>query len=206
MPRLVEQLHAETQGFHADADADVMALLGPAAAAETYCEFLAGTYGFVSSVESAVRETRGVDALVDVRRFHKHELLRRDLRATHLSEQQIDALPRCTLPWFADVEEAMGWAYVVERSMLGHSNLFRHLATVLPGEMAFASSYLKCYFGAIGEMWRAFGDALERLSEPQQARRVIEAAKAAFRTHRAWARRQDTSDRPPSDSGDLRTA
>jgi heme oxygenase len=92
-----------------------------------------------------------------------------------------------SIPWFDNIYDALGWAYVIERSTLNHPNLFRMLAAAIPGEIAFASSYLKCYFGAVGEMWRSFGEDLEAaISDAAQADRVIDAAKAGFRHHRRW--------------------
>ena len=205
MPRLIDLLHTETASFHAAADEEALQLLGPVAPAD-YWRFLSRCYGFVYPVERAIAAVPNVDHYVDMRRFRKHHLLRRDLEGFGMTQHQIDTLPVCTIPSFASAEEALGWGYVIERSTLGHTNLFTHLATVLPGDVAFTSSYLKCYFGAVGEMWRAFGLAVDRLAEsPGSGERLFESATTAFRTHRRWRRHRNDRepDLTPSDSGGL---
>ena len=99
-------------------------------------------------------------------------------------------LPQCTVPLFDSPAEALGWAYVIERSTLGHHNLFRHLASRMPGEIAFASSFLKSYFGAVGEMWKNFLHALDMIDEAPGETMVIEFAKSAFSAHRHRRRRR----------------
>ncbi|HEY5927325.1 MAG TPA: biliverdin-producing heme oxygenase [Kofleriaceae bacterium] len=185
--RLAERINAETSSFHAEADEDTIRLFG-AITADDYRRYLMHTYGFVAPVERAIVQVTSAEHYVDLRRFNKQELIRRDLRALRVSEDTIKHLPQCRVPALANAEAVLGWAYVLERGTLGFGNLFRHLATVLPGEAAFASSYLKCYFGAVGEAWRSFLLALDAAGGhgDQHARDVIAAAIAAFRTYRAW--------------------
>jgi len=185
--RLAERINAETSSFHSEADEDTIRLLG-AITADDYRRYLMHTYGFVAPVERAIVQVPSAERYVDLRRFNKQELIRRDLRALHVAEIVIARLPQCEVPPLANAEAVLGWAYVLERGTLGYSNLFRHLASVLPGEAAFASSYLKCYFGAVGEAWRSFLQALDVAGDhdEQHARDVIGAATTAFRTYRAW--------------------
>jgi heme oxygenase len=205
--RLIDQPHAETEAWHADTDEDAVRLLGPTSA-DAYRAFLCRTYGFVAPVERSIAAVSGVGDYIDVRRFHKHELLRRDLVSFQMTSEQVERLPQCTVPVFDSPAEALGWAYLIERHTLAHSRLFHHLASVMPGEVAFTSSYLKCYFGAVGEMWRAFGQSLDRLAEnPAQAARAIDAAKTAYRCHRTWRHRpHDARGRAPSEPGKQHTA
>jgi heme oxygenase len=65
--------------------------------------------------------------------------------------------------------------------------LFRHLANVLPGEAAFAASYLKIYGGATGEMWKSFAEGLDRAaaSEPH-LEMIVAGATAGCRHFRRW--------------------
>lgn len=202
--RPIERLQAETKVFHAEADEDALELL-ESATPHQYRRFLLRCMGFVMPVERAIVETPRITNLIDTRRFRKYELLRRDLLSLRFSDEQIDTAPQCTVPLFDTAEEALGWAYVIERSTLGHTNLFRHLGMIMPGEVAFASSYLKCYFGAVGEMWRAFGRALDLVTS-SRVHRLVESAKMAFRTHRAWRQQLGDRGRPPSDVGDQQTA
>lgn len=184
--RLLDRLGAETEPFHADADEDVRRLLGPASA-DDYRRFLIRTYGFTCPVERSIASVPGIEQYLDPRRLRKHELLRRDLSGFHMKPDQISRIVQCPVPLIDSPQEALGWAYPIERAALGHSQLFHHLAAIMPGEVAFTSSYLKCYFGAVGEAWKSFGRALEVFADkPQHARRIVEAARAAYRCHRNW--------------------
>ena len=205
--RLSERLPAETAAFHADADEDAVEMLGAVSPAD-YQRFLVRAYGFVAPVERALVSTRDIQLYLDLRRFKKQELLRRDLEALHVPADAIANLPQCTVPLFNSPEEALGWAYVVERATLGHHNLFRHLASRMPGEIAFASAFLKCYFGAVGEMWKTFLHALDMIDEGQSETVVIEASKTAFRAHRNWRHSFDARDdwSPPSAPDEQRIA
>lgn len=183
--RFIDRLHAETSRFHADADEDLFRLYG-AVTPRDYARYLKRCYGYTAPVERSVVATDGIHEHLDLRRFNKHELLRCDLEAFRMTRTEIEQLPQCTVPLFDSPEEALGWAYVIERATLGHSNLFRHLATVIPGEVAYSSSYLKCYVGAIGDVWRAYACALDSLLDKSRA---VAAARSAFRTIRAWRHR-----------------
>jgi heme oxygenase len=151
--------------------------------------------GFVLPSERAILSTPRIQRYVDLRRFQKHEHLRRDLAALRLTPEQIGDLPRCSVPLFDTAEEALGWAYPIERSTLRHGEVLRHFASVAPGEVAHASSYLEYYLERSEAMWRGFGDALAAFeSDPEQAQSVIESAKASFRVYRTWQFMQSQRD------------
>jgi heme oxygenase len=184
--RLIDRLSAETVPFHTEADGDVRALLGAATPAD-YRRFLIRTYGFICPVERAIASVPGVERYLDPRRLRKHELLRRDLSGFPMTSEQISRIHQGPVPLLETPQEALGWAYPIERVALRHTQLFHHLAAVIPGAVAFTSSYLKCYFGAVGEAWKSFGRALDVFGDrPAHARRVVEAARAAFRYLRNW--------------------
>ncbi len=185
--RLVDQLNLETLGSHADVD-NAAFRIGPAV--EDYRRYLIRTFGFVAPVERAINKTPSLAEYVDPRRFKKEELLRRDLAAVRLTTVQIDDLPLCPVPAFEDVYDALGWGYFTERSTLTHNTIFIQLASTIPGEIAFASSYVKCYAGSVGEMWRSFGESLDLAQRDgaDKAQRVVDAAKHAFHAYKLWAR------------------
>jgi heme oxygenase len=181
---LLDQLGVKADEFHAASADD--ALLG-AVTPVGYRSYLTRTYGFVRPIERAIQSTPGIERYTDVRRFQKHELLRRDLMTLRMTAEQIGALPLCSVPLFETPEEAFGWAHLIERSVLRHGELFRHLASTIPGEVAFASSYLKCYVGRVGEMWRSWGQTLGAFEgDRDSTERVIDAARAAARCYRSW--------------------
>ncbi|HTL32952.1 MAG TPA: biliverdin-producing heme oxygenase [Kofleriaceae bacterium] len=202
--RLVDRLQAETSDLHAAVDTE---LTSQPISARAYQRYLARTYGFVAPLERSISTTPSIEKYVDLRRFNKEELLRRDLLALHFTSHQIDALPQCSVPLFNTAAEALGWAYFVERSTLVHGAAFRAVASHIPGEVAFASSYLKCYFGAVGEMWRAFSECLDQIGTDGEGDLVLEAARTAFKFYEHWRdpeREGTKSSDASSTSGSLR--
>lgn len=184
--RLHERLGHETEELQANADAELIALLGPATAAD-YRRFVERTFGFVAPLEHSLYATAGLDKLVDLRRFRKQTLLRADLLGFGLKHDEIEALPRCAIPRFESPCAALGWAYVIERSTLSFVNLFPHLASVIPGDVAYTATYLRAHRSAAGENWKAFVAAINSIAaHTVEADLLITAAKAAFHTHRGW--------------------
>lgn len=135
-----------------------------AARSAGYRDYLRLTYSFVVPSERAILATPDIERHVDVRRFRKADLLRRDLTALRI----IDELPMCSVPIFELPEQALGWAYLLERSTLQHAALFRHIASTIPGEVAFASSYLKCRVGRVGDSRRHAGAAHDPGDRPRE--------------------------------------
>ena len=185
MSGLLDRMAEETRSLQEEADAEVDRLVA-SASVDGYRSLLVRTYGFVSPLERSLSDTIGVDKFLDPRRLRKHLLLEHDLEA--LGVKDLRALPQCMwIPWFDNVLDALGWAYVIERSTLNHPNVFRRLAMTLPGEVAFASSYLKCYFGSVGEMWRSFGEDLSAaVHGADEENKLIDAARAGYRHYRRW--------------------
>ncbi|MBA3391629.1 MAG: biliverdin-producing heme oxygenase [Deltaproteobacteria bacterium] len=181
----LERLDEETQAFYPDVDVEGLV---HAIMVDDYRRSLARIYGFVAPLERSLLDTHALDRLIDLRRFRKHILLEHDLQALGLKRTDVEALPQCMwVPWFDDARVALGWAYTIERSTLAHATLFRHVASSLPGEAAFAASYLKCYAGEIAERWSDFGARLDAsISGPQDLENIVEAAKAGFRNFRWW--------------------
>ena len=57
-------------------------------------------------------------------------------------------------------------------------------AVASTGEMAFAASYLKCYFGAVGEAWARFAALLDSVAvTDEDVTRLIAAARGAFEVY-----------------------
>ena len=185
MSGLLDRLAEETRSLQEEADADTDRLVA-AGTVESYRTLLQTTYGFVSPLERSLSDTHGVDKFLDPRRLRKHLLLEHDLEV--LGVKELRSLPQCmSVPWFENIHDALGWAYVIERGTLNHPNIFRRLAMALPGEVAFASSFLKCYFGSVGEMWRSFGEDLAMAAQDvEQENQLLEAARAGYRHYRRW--------------------
>ncbi|MDB4963544.1 MAG: hypothetical protein JWP01_3543 [Myxococcales bacterium] len=183
----IDSLEEATRDLRVELDTDSHDVLGATTRAG-YRQYLSRIFGFVSPLERSLSDTNGIERCLDVRRLRKGGLLANDLEALGVSRTEIQSLPQCmSIPWFDEIPEALGWAYIVERMTLGHASMFRHLATMIPGEIAFASSYLKCYFGSVADMWRTFGQTLQReAKEPADATRIVDAARAGYRHYRRW--------------------
>ena len=206
--RVVEELDQATRVFHIDVDDEVLRLQQANVSPADYWRFLTRCYGWVTPVEAAILGVPRLDEHIDSARFHKHELVRSDLLCFRMREMEIAALPRCLVPPLASPEEALGWAYPIERSTRSHANVYRHLASLMPGEVAFTSSYLKCYLGTSGQTWLTFTTALDRVADsPTGRNRVIDAATTAFRTLVDWRRHHSNLSQPSSsDSSEQHSA
>ena len=181
--RLWEQLQIETEDFHSVLDDEAFRRVRTV---DEYRRFLSSMFGFIEPIERQIHATRELAQFLDPARLRKAELLRRDLLALKLTAEQIDQLARCPIPILEDSFVALGWAYVVERSTLMNNTIYIAYAMSLPGEMLFASNYLKCYAGVVGEMWQRFGDTIGAAEQQGGASRVITAAKTAAHFLREW--------------------
>src|SRR5258705_5391077 len=133
--RLVDILNEETGASHMDVDHRGLRV---PVTPRGYQQYLMRTFGFVAPVERSITTTPRIEKYVDIRRFNKEELLRRDLLAMRVTSGQIDAMQQCAVPLFEQPEEALGWAFFIERSTLAHNAVFRHFAGGSPGAVAFA--------------------------------------------------------------------
>ena len=179
-------LESATETFDTEVD------IGSASAAD-YRRFLATTYGYVLPVELAARRVTGIEDVLDPRRLRKHELLQRDLVALGMNADAIAALPLSPVALVTSPEEALGWLFPIERATRRYTELFQRLAQSIPGDVAYSSSYLKCYFGAAGEMRRELEVALAMFGDtPARSKRLFEATRSAYEVYSVWHRRRPT--------------
>ncbi len=187
--RVLNRLNTETRPHHGEADADVDDyLFCPNVSAEDYRMFLARAYGFVAPLEAALACAPGLDEVIDVRGRAKAALIVHDLLALGMTMEEVQALPQSIgMPIFRGPASALGWVYVIERPLLSAAVIRGHLATYLPTEMAHASSYLLCYQGQVGAMWRQLGEAMDQLAySPAFESRIVTGANEAFRSLARW--------------------
>ncbi len=185
--RAVQRLEEATRHLRVDLEEESATFLR----AETlagYQRYLTRCFGFISPLERSLLDTSGLAPLLDLRRLRKSALIEHDLLTLGLKAADIHAIPQCMwIPWFDNPWTAIGWAYLIEHSTLGFPILFRHLANVLPGEAAFAATYLKIYGASTSEMWRSFSDALDvAAATPGNLDAMIAGATAGLRHFRRW--------------------
>lgn len=180
------RLDHETRPRHAQADSDRLCLMTSHATPAGYRGFLARVYGFEAPVGAAIQMTPGVRDVLDLRGRGHLRLLVSDLAALGIST--LEAVPRCAGGFpFRTVEDALGWTYVIERNMLLHGILRRHLEKRLPEEIARGGAYLAGNERAVGARMRELGAALDVVAKrPGYVDRIIAAAHAAFRCQRHW--------------------
>ena len=182
---MLVRLNEETQPHHAEADGDVdRYLFRPNVTAEDYRTYLSRIYGFLVPLEASLAMAPGLDELIDVRLRAKSALVVHDLVALGMTMADVNELPQSEMiPAFRGPAAALGWIYVIERPLLASAVLRGHLSTYLRAEMAYASSYLACYAGQVGTMWRELGEVMDRVAyTPAVADLIVSSAHQAFRT------------------------
>jgi len=173
------RVRRETTAHHATADRDRLSVLSDAADISGYAAYLARVYGFEAPIESALANTRWVDALIDFGGRNQIGLLRSDLHALGVEHR---GLPRCATGFpFPHPAEALGWMYVIERNTLLHFAIGRQLRWRVP------SRYFATEPHTTGTRLRALGAAMERVCAVENVSdRIIAAAKIAFELQRDW--------------------
>ncbi len=182
---LLVRLNEETRPHHADADQDVdRYLFKPGVTALDYRAFLSRIYSFLVPLEASLASAPGLEEIIDVRARAKSALVVHDLIALGMTMAEVNELPQClSIPAFRGPAAALGWMYIVERPLLASAVVRGHLATFIGAELAVASSYLSCYAGQVGAMWRELGLAMERVADgPAIADRIVMSAHEGFRT------------------------
>jgi len=185
LSRTLIRLNLATRQYHAPADAGWLDLRRPTVARQDYIEQLIKVYGFEAPLESALRYTPGVSALVDLRARIRAGLIVQDLMRLGLGPGRIAGLPQRFIS-FATAAEALGWMYVAERATLIHGSTRRFLTVRIP-DAAGASSYLSAYDGVAAARWANFGSALDAVAQsPEVQNQVLRAANQGFAALCAW--------------------
>jgi heme oxygenase len=187
--RMLARLTDETGVQHPGTDAELDVLFGSDLSSPHYLMFLIRCYGFEAPLESALKQTSGLERILDLRERTKAGLIAADLLELGVRPAEIAELPQClAIPLsFRGVPEALGWMYVAERTTLAFGVIRHHLETRLPKDVMSAASYLGCYEGIVGARWRLFGEVLdEQAVLPGVEDRIIAAAGDGLRCQRSW--------------------
>jgi heme oxygenase len=191
LSRSVIRLNMATRSHHVDADAPWLDLMVPRVSKQDYLRQLRKVYGFEAPLEAAFRYTPGLGALVDLRSCTRSGLIAQDLIRLGVSASRLAELPQC-FTTFASQAEALGWMYVIERSMLLHARVRRYLVQHVP-DVADATSYLSAYDGMTSQRWSDLGSALDAIPQtPEVLQTVLRAADAGFRAMRRWFRDEES--------------
>jgi heme oxygenase len=182
-----------TRPHHAAFEAAWRDLLVDDVSEADYAGQLARVYGFEGPLEAALAYTPHLTPVIDVKRRMRAGLLAQDLLALDLPPAQIATLPGIAITPFADVLDALGWMYVLERATPLHGVVREHLIAKLP-RMRGASAYLSQYETSIGSRWLELGAALDVMaSRPGAVDRLMVAAFDGFRCAIDWYQRHRTA-------------
>jgi len=186
---MLTRLDRETRPLHHGADAGWRDLLVNDVTETEYGAQLARIYGFEGPLEAALAYTPNIAPVVDVKRRMRAGLIALDLTALHIQASQIAKLSVAAIAPFADVADALGWMYVVERATPLHSIVRDHVLRRLP-HLANAATYLAAYETSIGSRWLELGAALDRVAHrPGGSDRILAGAFEGFLCATAWYHR-----------------
>ncbi|MDY7227099.1 biliverdin-producing heme oxygenase [Hyalangium rubrum] len=194
---LLLRLKTETRPHHERAERTVR-LLEPGLTPEGYRRHLEALYGLFAPLEEALADCLSgrVPELRATERW-KLPLLEEDLAALGHDAASLARLPRAsTLPALTGLPEALGCFYVLEGSTLGGQLILRHLQKHFAGAPVGAFAFFRAYGEEVGPMWKAFGEAVTRVSAAEASEsfdaRVVRGAQDTFDAFEAWLGREVT--------------
>jgi heme oxygenase (biliverdin-IX-beta and delta-forming) len=154
----------------------------------TYRSHIQGMWGFHAAIEPRLASGRFRDHLADHAVRRKLPWLQRDLEVLGAAPTSVALLPHCgSVPDCEDPAAAFGCAYVLEGATLGGRSLLPLVERKLGLTAVSGAAYLASYGEAVGERWRAFGEALDSYcSTDQKLARAATAAAATFSALEAW--------------------
>jgi len=193
--QILQRLKAETRPHHERAERTVR-LLDPGLTLEHYRHHLEALYGFYAPLEAQLSEQLA-DFLPELRAAERRKLplLARDLRALGHDASSLARLPHASwMPPLTGIPAALGCCYVLEGATLGGQLILRHLQRHFAGVPAGDFAFFRAYGEDVGTMWRAFGEALTRVSSAAASEefdaRVVQAAKDTFDAFGGWLQQE----------------
>lgn len=144
-----------------------------------YRAHLIRIYGFEAPLDAALAYTPQLATVYEPR--PRTGLLVRDLLFLDMRPAQIATLPQCGIEPFASVGQALGWAYVLERSRLHQPMVSARVVERLPDV---SCEYLCRDEIGVAARWDEFAASLQRYAGTSGDRDVlVDGAVSAF----AWA-------------------
>jgi heme oxygenase len=153
--------------------------------AAEYRAFLVRIFGFESAVEEAILGVSDLDADIMDGRLRTEDL-KQDLFALGLTTDELAYAPRLANVPIGTAPQALGWLFVLERSMLMAGILRRHVERTLRDSLCGAVQYLATSSMQPGSRFGALGDCLGDYADRYTPGLIIAAASEAFRAQRQW--------------------
>lgn len=147
---------------------------------EQYRRILSGFLGYYEPLEARLRK------LPELEGRSKIGWLKEDLTVLGLTEQDIEALPRCDFGPTAETrDEAMGCAYVLEGATLGGRQISAWLKDSNVPENA--RRFFSSYGPEVGPKWKAFCADLEKFqNDGGNTDAAVDGANRTFSTLGDW--------------------
>ncbi len=181
---LLDRLREQTAQAHRRIEATVD-LPSRMRSLDCYSDLLARFHGFFVSWEPPVIAALGAPAYGAERR--KIDLLKQDLRALGLRDEDIDRLPVCRdLPALRTRSQAFGSMYVLEGATLGGRIISKVAQQRLGLSPAHGCRYFHGYGAQTDVMWRTFGALVLAHTTDDDEAELIDAARATFECLRTW--------------------
>ena len=178
---VLDEIRRATKPIHAalESGLDIQRrLMSIAGRKSTLCEF----YALHAAAEPALlSHLRFVPGLEFERRL-KLPALRNDLRVLGVPASQWRVEPKTALPVLGGVEQALGFAYVLEGATLGGRIIRKRVAAA--GGSLVGLSFFDVYGPATGDQWVRFCAVLERQCKSRVSQ-AVEGALAGFGFMRA---------------------
>lgn len=188
---ILDLLKTQTSHQHKRIEANLN-LFDHAANVDEYCGLLARFFGFYAPLEphvSVIIQTAGVN--FDYAPRLKNPLLRTDLFALGLNDEQLQRLPVCRkLPSLETPADVFGYLYVAEGSTLGGQLIARHFARTLQLDETNGALFFHAYGKNTGKMWREFGAAITTFAASgEHESEILTAAIETFETLENWMKK-----------------
>lgn len=185
---LSTRLKTGTRALHdeAEAHAAMRALVSETLTPAAYRAHLAALLRFHAALEPALAACPGLGEWVgDLEARRKTPALRADLLRLGMDEAEVDQAmeaPGSVPLQMTGPADGLGVLYVTEGATLGGRILARHLADSLGVDADTGAAHFLSYGDDRGAMWKRYREAVDAFGEanPDQAGRVVEAAKATF--------------------------
>ncbi len=153
---------------------------------ESYLELLKKFYQYYLPIESKLSAYPNE---LPLEGRMKISLLKKDLLALGLSEDEISTLPAAkTVPEINSASEAIGAFYVLEGSTMGGQVISKQLRTKLEITPETGGSFFWAYGPKTMPMWLAFREFLnsDETSQKRDKSKILESAKSTFLSLERW--------------------
>lgn len=192
---VLTELKAQTRSYHDQLEGNLY-IAGRLSSPELYQALLGRFLGFYDPVEKRIAGLPGWASLsLDFGRRRKAALLRKDLKALGMSDDDIGLLPVCAeAPALSDMPQALGCMYVLEGATLGGQLISRQLKGELGVDESNGGAFFNSYGAGTSRMWKEFSAFLSAYSTTDSIENaIIESARDTFIAFDRWLSAEETA-------------